>query len=249
MRDKRKILIIENQITQFKKIRENCREFDVFPSSDEDFLSFITWVRRYVYEKYPDRALDISKIIEKAKEVELILMDYKLGAQYNSLSGISLAKDINLKLQKSLPVVFMSKDHEHTKEIAKELKEYEEKGFPTYKWVHKGYFGNEILEPDYFKEIMIPSIKYCFLDSSYQQCINIINRLLDLPHSYTEENRERVKILKDIKDTILETELKIKPTVIEHILELKGCKNYVNIEINKIQDFIDNEANNIQECD
>lgn len=159
MSEKRKILIVENQITQFNKIFENFgNEYDTHPGK-EDFLKFITWVRRYVYTNYPAniREEDFSNIIEKAKDVELILMDYKLGASYMCLSGIILAQKINLELKKNgqtLPVVFMSKDEEHTKKIADELEDYK-KIFPNCIWVRKGYFGDEILKPEYFQKKVI----------------------------------------------------------------------------------------------
>jgi CheY-like chemotaxis protein len=165
---KRKILIIENQKTQFDEFYEIFKEFknyEIIPDR-ENFLSFITKVRKYVNTNYPNQFRDagFDSIFEDAKTADLILMDYKLGASFKCLSGIWLAKDINKKIKTlnngitSLPIVFMSKDQENTKKISDELTNYE-KDFKNYKWVHKGYFGKEILQPDFFKEKMIPAIE------------------------------------------------------------------------------------------
>jgi hypothetical protein len=177
---KRNILLIENQQTQYVKIhnmfRDNCEHlYEIVPDRNT-FIPFITWVRIYVNtENSSDRrSTALNKIIDKIinSKIELILMDYKLGAPFMSWTGVELGKQINLELKqkgtKPLPMVFMSKDLvENNKKYCDELNDYESNGFHAYETIHKGYFGKQILETDYFKDKIIPAINFYLQDSEH----------------------------------------------------------------------------------
>jgi hypothetical protein len=177
-----KILLVENQQSQFEKIHYRFNDYNnsnvsdrfrVFPDSN-NFLMFIDCVRVFVntnygmYGNYIEnnltyREFAMSKIINEidTNGIGLILMDYKLGAGYRCKSGIFLAEQIN-KLRETknkpyLPVVFISKDLKN-KKIDDELREYNYQ----YEWVHKGYFGDEILNEEYFNNNVIDAINRCF---------------------------------------------------------------------------------------
>jgi CheY-like chemotaxis protein len=234
---KRKILIIENQESQFSKLQslfgEYDNDFEIFP---KDFFPFITWVRRYVNKNYPENlrmADGFDKIIQIINDnrIDLILMDYKLGAQFECLSGVILAKEINIKLQslanQPLPVVFMSKDLiKDNEKYCGELNEYEKMKFPKCRYVHKGYFGKEILQNDYFKDKIISAINYCLLDTELQTVYKIIiDKIENLKHDSNGEDEQTERNLHNILKAIENGE-KIKKETIEFIKEKKDSTNF-----------------------
>jgi CheY-like chemotaxis protein len=160
-----KIMVIENQITQFETISEYLNiNYQAVPLS-ADYLTLIDNVRVWINEQYsPDyRKSAINYINEfiDSEEICLILMDYKLGGAHSCLKGTDLAKKINKKRKKNnistLPVIFLSKS-EHTDKIrVKDFDAYKKK-FSNTLWVHKGYFGEEILEKTYFKKYVLDEI-------------------------------------------------------------------------------------------
>lgn len=170
------ILLIENQETQFRKFYnifkkdDLSRVYKIYPNESE-YIKFIDIVRVWVNENYGSydknnlnntinnltyRELAMNIIIQTIidSNIDVLLMDYKLGAGYLSKTGIDLATEINmiqeLKGHSTLPTIFISKDQKNI-EIEEKLKEYKwEKS-----WIYKGFFGDEILQPKYIKEYVI----------------------------------------------------------------------------------------------
>lgn len=180
-----KILVIENQVTQFDTISEHLNtKYQIFPISD-DYLKLIDNVRVWINEQYsPDyrkSAIDyINKFID-SEEICLILMDYKLGGAHSCLKGTDLAKKLNKKRTKNnkstLPVIFLSKS-EHTDKIrVKDFEAYEKK-FSNTLWVHKGYFGEEILEKGYFKKYVLDEIEKMLPMDISERTIGILNEFI-----------------------------------------------------------------------
>lgn len=166
MSENRKILIIENQKFQYDLIKKNLEEYDYFPANGE-FILFTDHVRVWINKQYNigyrDKAWEYIENYIDSKEIELIVMDHILGGAHHCLTGIELATKLNKKRdeksEEAIPVFFLSKT-EHNQESR--VKKYEEYAgdFPnTSIWVHKGFFGDEILDPDYFKERVIPKIE------------------------------------------------------------------------------------------
>ena len=171
------ILLIENQEKQFQSIYERFKlddlscTYKIFP---DEFIKFIDCVRVWVNENYSTydknnlnnstknlsyRELAMGKIIQTISDnnIDIILMDFKLGAGYLSKTGIDLATQINeirvLNNLSPLPVVFISKDLKNPK-IEDEFKKYKWEN----RWVYKGFFGDEILQSKYIKDYVIKEV-------------------------------------------------------------------------------------------
>ncbi|GHU89002.1 hypothetical protein FACS1894155_05030 [Bacteroidia bacterium] len=178
-----KVLIIENQWSEFEKICEtlssNCYNVlldenvswsSLSKDADKEgkFISLATRIRIWVdkdhgyVQTYRDMAFEL--IHKLAEQANIIIIDHILGGSYSCLTGIDLAKELveKISFQEMPPVLFVSKT-EHTEK--KRLDAYDE--YMKFivkqnidvnahtKWVHKGYFGDEILQPEYIKKYVI----------------------------------------------------------------------------------------------
>ena len=180
---KRKILIVENQQRQHKEIVTCLGEFyEVYPDHHE-YICFIDNVRVWVNEGYkPDyRAVALTYLnnfIQEHEHFELILMDHKLGGAHKCKTGIDLAMELNRPRKETnceLPVIFISKT-EHTDENRIERFDAYQSKYPnTSNWVHKGYFGDEILQPEFLEKNVIPEIESLLKKSIASQIIEKLN--------------------------------------------------------------------------
>ncbi len=240
--NKRNILIVENQQWQFTKIHDELKKYEdytLFPNNDDDkkeeYISFIDNVRVWVNENYDfeyrKKALaNIEQYIE-ANAIELIIMDYILGGAHHCLTGIDLADNINAGRGKDnlLPILFLSKT-EFTNKEREEGNNVRKKGYNEYckkfpetsNWLHKGYFGDEILNPAYLKNNVIPSINKTIGISEYQKVINKMGKLLEKSFGAFETTEEHFtsiyeflisnntyffQINNDFKENIMQVEL------------------------------------------
>lgn len=203
MSEKRKLLIIENQYTQFCRIYSNLGtdKFDKFPDSDQnEYINFIDHVRIWVNENYLEQqktnALKFITELITANSIELILMDHILGGAHHCKTGIDLAYEINQSRKDNgtiIPVLFLSKTDlaDKKREIGsgnlKGINEYASNfGEANYKWVHKGYFGDEILDPDYFRDNVMTKIEELLGDSELDKFKKLLDEILSL--NYNEDN-------------------------------------------------------------
>lgn len=192
--EKRKILIIENQQSQFDGIGECMTDYWFFPEKSE-YITFIDHVRVWVNELYEadyrEKALTVIIDTINTKETELILMDHILGGAHHCLTGIDLAKEINQRRGKEsktfIPIAFLSKTEHNDEKRVSAYDEYE-KQFNTSQWIHKGYFGDEILKKKYFNNRVIPQIETLLGKSLSNQIIDILNK--KKPQLDTTSNKE-----------------------------------------------------------
>jgi hypothetical protein len=164
---KRTVLIIENQKFQQDEFFDCLKDYyEVYPN-DDDYVSFIDNVRVWVNEEYKDdyreNALNyVTQVINnKDLNIELILMDHKLGGAHKCKTGIDLAAILNEPRKTTnsiLPIIFISKTEHTDKKRISEFDDYQSKYPNTSTWVHKGYFGDEILEPEFLKKNVISEI-------------------------------------------------------------------------------------------
>lgn len=162
-------LVVENQQTQFKKIEENLRKegYNVFPKeSDADcnVEEFVNCVKVWVNEEYPDayKEAAFEKICDQIErwQIDLILMDHILGGGCKCKTGIDLARAINSKREGAeLPVLFMSRTEENEKGRLMAYNRYTTDFPQLSQWRHKGFFGDEILNEDYFSNFVIAAIE------------------------------------------------------------------------------------------
>lgn len=180
--NKRKILIIENQELQFDGIIECLNDYSFFPEK-VNYVNFIdhvrVWVNDLYNEDYRERAITFIINSINSNEIELILMDQILGGAHHCLTGIDLANEINQRRVNEskviIPIAFLSKTEHNDENRVSAYDEYE-KQFNTSEWIHKGYFGDEILKKDYFNSRVLPQIETLLGKSLLNQIIEILRK-------------------------------------------------------------------------
>lgn len=191
------ILIIENQEFQFKKIFPLLKKgnYHPFPSDNGDeFVKFIDHIRVWVNEEYQphQRILAYSYLTNfiNTNNINLVLMDYKLGGAHHCLTGIHLAEELNnsrLRNKKEiLPVYFLSKTELNDKKREEHFNSYKEK-FARTEWIHKGYFGEEILEATYFNRNVLKLIDSTFESDHIETCISRLETFIKKIYHFKEE--------------------------------------------------------------
>jgi hypothetical protein len=256
------ILLIENQQRQFESIRKCFLEgnglrsqYKIVPNQNI-FIEFIDNVRVWVNKSYDteddtsyrENAMNyIIKMIDD-NSIDIILMDNKLGAGHKSETGIELAEEINKKLKENrkqqLPIVFISNDIKDTEEISDKLKELGSKKnreeFPAFEWVHKGYFGDEILNEKYIKEYVIEKgINEVLKETEGDELRKIIKIWLQKCEKAIDVD-DRKKILKEL----LESSEPIDSSIRDYIIENKGEFNLANISIKRLKGEQDEISSN-----
>ena len=181
--DNKKILVIENQWSEFEKIAECLTDvsykdkrnytYDVLMSSadndtfnsninkmHEKFTSFADKIRIWVNTGYNEpndetyREKAFEEIEKMAGKADLIIMDHILGGAFGCKTGIDIATELAKKnILNDKPVLFLSK----TDAVKTRVEAYDEykKKYPNTEWIHKGFFGDEILKPDYIQEQVV----------------------------------------------------------------------------------------------
>jgi CheY-like chemotaxis protein len=187
-KEKKRILILENQWIEFKKIKEglksNSDEFDVvLPEAEVDdsrnFKILASWIRIWVDNKYPEtdyRDIALGNIASLAKKADLIIMDHILGGSYSCLTGIDLAKKLPSLLGESPvpPILFLSKTEHNDRKRCDEYDEYLlEPRLPPTDWIHKGHFGDEILQSDYVKKYVVIGIEKLLSDKKNDNKLSV----------------------------------------------------------------------------
>jgi len=217
--DQHRILIVENQEFQFLKIVEGFMSFkpedgkkysvNWYPKQ-ANFISFIDHVRVWVTkgylfnDNYRTQALNhiLSTIVDE--EIELILMDHILGGAYDAYTGIDLARAINEARKEGnlpvLPVIFLSKsEHTGEKRQADYIK-YETEFPVTSTWIHKGYFGEEVLRRDYFHKHVVSAVSAYRVLSQEQEFLRKFDKVLAL--TFPKATEEVVFELKRIRKNV-----------------------------------------------
>jgi len=192
---KRKILVIENQEFHFDSIIGNLKDYCVYPEKS-NYINFIDHIRVWVNEEYSEKyrysAIEyILKILNnKENEIELILMDHILGGAHHCLTGIDLAKEINLTRLKEgksvLPIAFLSKTEHNYEKLVTSYEDYK-KRFNFSEWIHKGYFGDELLKEEYFKSYVIPIIDKLLGDTEEERFYSAFDLVLNLNYAPNQE--------------------------------------------------------------
>lgn len=175
MCDKRKIIVIENQQFQFDRIIKNLNGYNIFPTDDE-FILFIdhirVWINKQYNSDYRDKAWKYIENCICSKKIELIVMDHILGGAHHCQTGIDLAVELNSKRIENdksiIPVLFLSKTEDNEESRFKKYEKYEGEFPGTSLWVHKGFFGDEILNSDYIEKRVIPPIEKLLGNSEEQ---------------------------------------------------------------------------------
>lgn len=193
MENKRKILVIENQFTQFKKITKllDTAGYQSFPD-EETFKDYIDWIRIYLNPRYTRDRRDHfwKKILVKTIDfaAEVFIIDHILVGTHNAEDGIDLA----MKFRENgitQPFIFFSRTDINSIDVCRRLPNVS----PKKDWIFKGYSGAAILEPEFFRNEVIKKIEE-FLNPS------IVLPTVVILTAIQEEYLAVKSYLKEIKD-------------------------------------------------
>lgn len=156
-----RILVIENQQTQYERIKKylDAREYTVMPS-DEEYIDFIDNVKIYINPRYEGvKKQNAWKSIEgKVDEADLLLIDHKLSGTHIGKTGIGLAVDIVWKIG-NFPILFFSRTDKGERSVKDELEKLQGIEGKDWIWVDKGYSGESLFNEGYFKEYVVKGIE------------------------------------------------------------------------------------------
>ncbi len=252
---KYKVLLIENQFFQYKRISKNLSNFIVLPE-EKDFVEIIDCVRIYLTERYDSnssiikdqrRQKAIKYLIDyiNNNDIDVILIDYVLvghtpDKRLEALDGIDLAKklkDENIKI----PIIFLSRYSENDKKIKNKL---EKNKIKNYNWVEKGYAGQGIGDDWYFKTNVVNKIKEIIglsvgvegvdEEKNSEEFSDLVNRILQNKKVKASDLFEKLKkILLTLESTVSSDVFKILKDAAdnpndmdeEKIKELINCLN------------------------
>jgi len=210
-----KIILIENQKTQFDKIVNFFSKYNgnyfIYPNNS-NYQEFTDRIRVYLntnyYKELREKILtDIFKCIEEFKP-DIFIIDHVLVGCYNASTGLDFA----LRLRENgfqQPIIFLSRTLESDEKVMNELPKIGGNKI----WVSKGYAGKEILQEEYFKKEVLEKIPSLLQKDEFDKIklgIEIkINEILN-SNSFDENDfkPELFSILRKIldKETIDENE-------------------------------------------
>jgi hypothetical protein len=223
-----RILLVENQQTQFMKIFDKLPEYQVFPAKD-DYDRFTDWVRIWVNGGYKQTRHDSAfrKIKEYVQEkgIHFFILDYKLSGSNGSLSGLGLAEELVGKCGiKHKQIILLSRTPVNSLEL-----EPERELIAKYNWVEKGYAGMSILEDHYFNKYVKAEIDKLFNDQELE--VNV--QLAELRKNSTFEDgklHDEYEVLSKIQKIGLPEEELIRK-LYSHVIEKKeGIISIVQIK-------------------
>lgn len=180
MDGKAKILLIENQYTQFRPIAIflHKRDFDVQPRRVE-YIPLMNNIRIFLNERYGPlgernkRSLAFSEIVKfiEGFTPDIFIIDQVLVGNHQGLDGIFLMEQLRPKFPQ--PILFLSRTAANDVRVMENLPRLSQ---PT-EWINKGYFGEEILNEKYFEEHVLNRIKYFLANSFTPELQHIIENL------------------------------------------------------------------------
>lgn len=173
-----KVLLIENQKTQFDSIKKLLTDNDIEVLPDEqDYKNLISNIKvilqgwkfyRGQGGQYPENRKEFALtnfndfiIIQKP---DVIFIDYRLSGSEDSGNGLDLAKLIRDMV--NTPIIFLSRHSLNNSDIDREYKRYNI--FYSF-WVEKGYAGQALNEQEYFKKNVINKIHSYFCNNLFDE--------------------------------------------------------------------------------
>ena len=202
MENKTKILIIENQFTQFNEIIKllDGEGYHTFPD-ENSYKEFIDWIKIYLNPRYTldRRNKYLDKILKKEIEYnpDIFIIDHILVGTHNADNGIDLA----IKFRErgiNQPFIFFSRTEMNNIDVCEKLP----KVLPEKTWIYKGYSGADILEQKFFISEVIPKIESLLKKSILNQTIGILNE--KKPQSITSTTSTTQRDIANITLKIIE---------------------------------------------
>ncbi len=208
MPNSKKIILIENQYSQFKQIYQHLIQagFTVYPSDKlEDFKNFIDIIKIFLNKRYGGieegsrRSIvfnEILNIIKNNFKPSLFIIDYILIGHHEGQTGIYLGQMLR-KSKITEPILFLSKAARNNNDILFNLgKELEPRD-----WCDKGYAGEDILDEEYFTNHVLVKINEMIkkVDDHY---FNIINGILN-SGKFDFDDNIKVEALSYLKNIVV----------------------------------------------
>lgn len=173
-----KIIVIENQMTQFLSLRTGLVTNDVASSEDifpkeKEWKSFMNHIKIAINKDYDYietgeyRRIAKTKIFEiiQAFKPDLLIIDYLLGGT-TCEKGVKLAKEIVKGVKKPNPqfsIVFLSREQPSDDDYDRFRQEFNNKIYID--WLSKSYSHDKILEDKYLSEVLCEDIKAILKDN------------------------------------------------------------------------------------
>ncbi len=224
-----RVLIIENQVSQFKEICKKLSEYFYVLPQINDFVKVADWTRISLTKRYDyayqqpgkRRKKTMQKLVEYItnNKVDVIIIDHILVGHHSGENGIHLArklKDLNVEQ----PIIFLSRTERNKESVKRDL-EREKITEPI--WIEKGYAGKGIGDDWYFNKNVVEKIKGCIGQS--------VSQLLDkIAKSKTFKEKNNFKTL---IDNLLKKDIRIsrgKRIELEEFVKTIGQKTSLNLE-------------------
>lgn len=219
-----KIWVIENQIVQYRSLRDflESKGHIVLPA-EEDFIEFIDHVRVSLNSRYGKRCPEAKNwVIEKGKiyAPDGIVMDHILVGPHDGGNGIDLAIELR-KEGINVPIVFFSRTEINNPEVCEKLSQISDS-----QWVSKG----NTLEGKSGKEYIISAMERLLTKKEENSDYNAMIKLLDdrkpvLGAHSDKEDRKLAGIINDFKDKLkADKNIKITLEELQETLKLSDRK-------------------------
>lgn len=205
------VLLVENQITQFRLISEclKKRDFSVLPE-ENDFSVFLSWLRialnnRYKAQRQKEAKQKIYDYVNE-NNVALAIIDHNLiGMALSAEDGVDLAIGIRSNThRKDLPILFLSRTRESDESVMRKLRFF---SGSKYEWITKGYDADVRLTPKYIDKEVVPRLHDLIEGGDpYDRFSSLMNRLVSDAGLEDEDFFERLKELAHIEPNDLTDE-------------------------------------------
>jgi hypothetical protein len=243
MGSNKRILIVENQLIQFKEIGKllDNEGYESFPS-ESSFKDYLDAIRIYLNPRYTfeRRTLFLEKLLNMSAQFNpaILIIDHILVGTHNAQDGIDLAMKFREKGFKQ-PIIFFSRTEMNNIDVCDKLP----KVSLAKEWVFKGYSGAEILDPGFFKKEVIKRIEELLSKSTMQkselyvsaELIPFVNELLKIK---LEANSRAVDLDRTTSISLLE---KLKQKIEDFSTAQKNVSPELKNEFDTLK-LITNEA-------
>lgn len=214
------ILIVENQYSHYNSLTKGLEASKIkyCPKDRQPYSEFISAVKVYLNEpgysqKYREACWEYikSQIIdsEGKRIIDLIVMDNVLGGSTVCKTGQDLARDIWENVDKTIPVLFLSRmDYSDEKRFLTE-NYFKKKGY-HFEWLMKGFLGTETMEDPYIMGTVVKKIKELLgrewppIANDNQNLIDIVKSILDGSGLYRDDFENLVSLLESIPEPLPE---------------------------------------------
>ncbi|MCX6223081.1 MAG: hypothetical protein NTZ69_19110 [Bacteroidia bacterium] len=223
----KKILLIENQFTQFKLIsnyivncdlNKNGEEYVVYPNDNLScFKSFIDIVRIILNPRYGENKIELSELVSiiKGFSPQLIIIDHILVGNHQAEDGLDLALSLR-KNDITAPFLFLSRTEQNNIEVYKKYPLIQD----IKDWVTKGNSGDGFLTKPHFNDYVWPKIFNLITQSDIKSVNDLISKLLDSTYFDNDDFKSELFVNLRKLDSLIQPNKKIENILSDFISKL-----------------------------